>query len=537
MLKQALISVFNKIGILNLARAFSAMQINILSTGGTAKLLIEHNIKVTEIADYTGFAEILNNRVKTLHPKIYGGILARRNFPEDIATLIKYTIPLIDIVVVNLYPFQETIARLECTVEDAVEQIDIGGATMLRSAAKNYKDVIVIYDPVDYQSIIEDLYKNHNIQYEKRFFLAKKTFTYIAQYDCAIANYFDKLTEKSNHIETYTKKKKYPSMLNLHFKKVQEIRYGENPHQSAAFYHDINNVNDALSNYIQIQGKELSFNNIVDADTASECIKTFNIDDNTTTEKNIACVIIKHATPCGVAIATNALDAYNKAFNTDPNSAFGSVIAFNTELHSTIAKIIIKQFVEVLIAPAFSAKAREILSFKKDIRLLKISFNFFNKDNIDCYDFKRINGGLLVQTLDTKNITPLEIKIVSKKQPTKIELQDLLFAWRVVKFIKSNAIVFCKNGTTLGIGAGQMSRVDSTRIALMKAHNAGLKLINSVVASDAFFPFRDGLDIVANAGANCVIHPGGSIRDQEIINAANEHNIALLITGTRHFRH
>lgn len=523
MIKNALISVSNKVGILEFARMLLTMNIQILSTGGTAKLFIDNNIHVTKIADYIDFPEILDGRVKTLHPKIYAGILARRNFSQDIETLKKYHIISIDIVVVNLYPFQKTIAKQECLLENAIENIDIGGSAILRSSAKNYKNVIVICDPIDYSTVLTNLRDNGDLQCEQRLLLAKKAFTYTAQYDNAIANYFDSFD--SNH--KYTTYNTYPKILNLKFKKIQEMRYGENPHQSAAFYRDIKHVENALVNYTKLQGKELSFNNIADTDTALECIKTF---DATNT---IVCIIVKHANPCGAAIGKNALEAYTKAFKTDPVSAFGGIIAFNCELDEETTKIIMQQFVEILIAPEFSTNARKILATKQNIRLLKI----ISSKNLNTYDFKSVNGGLLVQSSDTKNILLSETKLVSKKKPTQEQLQNLMFAWRIVKFVKSNAIIFCKNNMVLGIGAGQMNRIDSARIAIIKAKNAGLNLINSVVASDAFFPFRDSLDIIINAGANCIIHPGGSIRDQEVIDAANEHEIVMLLTNIRHFRH
>jgi phosphoribosylaminoimidazolecarboxamide formyltransferase/IMP cyclohydrolase len=514
MIKQALISVSDKTGVLDFARALSDMGVNILSTGGTAKLLAEHGIKVTEVADYTGFPEMLDGRVKTLHPKVHGGILARRDFPEHVAALAKHDIPTIDMVVVNLYPFQQTVARAECSLEDAIENIDIGGPAMLRSSAKNHKDVTVICDPSDYAQVLGEL-KAHNgeVTYETKFTLAKKVFAHTAQYDGAITNYFTSLGADKLH----TTRSSYPATLNLHFDKVQEMRYGENPHQSAAFYRETNPQAGALANYIQLQGKELSYNNIADADAAWECVKTFD---------ESACVIIKHANPCGVAIGITPFEAYSKALQTDPTSAFGGIIAFNRELDGNAAEAVAKQFVEVLIAPSFSEQAKKIFASKQNVRLLEIPLGHA----VNNYDFKRVGGGLLVQSPVAKNVALAEIKVVSKKQPTPQQLQDLMFAWRVAKFVKSNAIVFCANGMTMGVGAGQMSRIDSARIASIKAMNAGL-------ASDAFFPFRDGLDVVVDAGATSVIHPGGSMRDQEVIDAADEHGIVMLLTGTRHFRH
>ncbi|MFL9879192.1 bifunctional phosphoribosylaminoimidazolecarboxamide formyltransferase/IMP cyclohydrolase [Herbaspirillum rhizosphaerae] len=523
MIKQALISVSDKAGVLDFARALSAMGVNILSTGGTAKLLADNGVKVTEVADYTGFPEMLDGRVKTLHPKVHGGILARRDFPEHVAALDKHGIPTIDMVVVNLYPFQQTVAKEECSLEDAIENIDIGGPAMLRSSAKNHKDVVVICDPTDYAGVLADLQASGDLPYEKRFALAKKVFAHTAQYDGSITNYFTSLGEDKQH----TTRSAYPDTLNLHFEKVQDMRYGENPHQSAAFYRDIKKSDGALANYTQLQGKELSFNNIADADAAWECVKTFDAADTA------ACVIIKHANPCGVAVGANPLESYSKALQTDPTSAFGGIIAFNRELDGAAAEAVAKQFVEVLIAPSFSAEAKKIFAAKQNVRLLEIPLG----NGLNAYDFKRVGGGLLVQSPDAKNVLLADVKVVSKKQPTPQQLQDLMFAWRVAKFVKSNAIVFCGNGMTLGVGAGQMSRIDSARIASIKAQNAGLTLAGSAVASDAFFPFRDGLDVVVDAGATCVIHPGGSMRDQEVIDAADERDVVMLLTGTRHFRH
>lgn len=525
MIKQALISVSDKTGVLEFAKALAAQGVNILSTGGTAKLLADNGVEVTEVADYTGFPEMLDGRVKTLHPKVHGGILARRDLPEHVAALEQYGIATIDMVVVNLYPFQQTVAKEQCSLEDAIENIDIGGPTMLRSSAKNHKDVVVICDPVDYVGVLDEMQANNNtVSYETKLALAKKVFAHTAQYDGAITNYLTSLGEDRQHAT----RNAYPQTLNLHFEKVQEMRYGENPHQSAAFYRDLVPVSGSLANYKQLQGKELSYNNIADADAAWECVKTFDASDN-----SCACVIIKHANPCGVAVGANPLEAYGKAFQTDPTSAFGGIIAFNRELDGKAAEAVAKQFVEVLIAPAFTAEAKQVFAAKQNVRLLEIAL----ADAVNAYDFKRVGGGLLLQSPDAKNVAVAELKVVSKKQPTPQQMQDLMFAWRVAKFVKSNAIVFCGNGMTLGVGAGQMSRIDSARIASIKAQNAGLSLVGSAVASDAFFPFRDGLDVVVDAGATCVIHPGGSMRDQEVIDAADERGVVMLFTGTRHFRH
>ena len=521
MIKQALISVSDKTGVLDFARELSALGVKLLSTGGTAKLLADNGLPVTEVADYTGFPEMLDGRVKTLHPKVHGGILARRDFPEHVAALEQHGIPTIDMVVVNLYPFQQTVAKAECSLEDAIENIDIGGPTMLRSSAKNHKDVTVIVDPSDYAIVLAEMKTNNNVvSYDTKFTLAKKVFAHTAQYDGAITNYLTSLGEDKAH----TTRSAYPQTLNLHFDKVQEMRYGENPHQSAAFYRDLKAVDGALANYKQLQGKELSYNNIADADAAWECVKSFN---------ESACVIVKHANPCGVALGVTPFEAYSKALQTDPTSAFGGIIAFNRELDGKAAEIVAKQFVEVLIAPSFTAEAKTIFAAKQNVRLLEISLG----NAVNQYDVKRVGGGLLVQAPDAKNVLQEELRVVSKLQPTPQQMADMMFAWRVAKYVKSNAIVFCGNGMTLGVGAGQMSRIDSARIASIKAQNAGLTLAGSAVASDAFFPFRDGLDVVVDAGATCVIHPGGSMRDQEVIDAADERGVVMVYTGTRHFRH
>jgi len=524
MIKQALLSVSDKTGIVEFARALSEQGVTLLSTGGTAKLLADSGLPVTEVADYTGFPEMLDGRVKTLHPKVHGGILARRDLPEHMAALAEHNIPTIDLLVVNLYPFQQTVARSDCTLPEAIENIDIGGPTMLRSAAKNHRDVTVIVDPADYAVVLDEMRANaNNVGYDTNFRLATKVFAHTAQYDGAITNYLTSLGEDKSH----EGRSAYPQTLNQAFEKVQEMRYGENPHQSAAFYRDLKAVDGALANYVQLQGKELSYNNIADADAAWECVKSFD------GMPGAACVIIKHANPCGVAIGANALEAYDKAFKTDSTSAFGGIIAFNVELDEAAAQAVSKQFVEVLIAPSFSTAARAVFAAKQNVRLLEIPLG----KGVNQYDFKRVGGGLLVQSPDARNVQPSELRVVTKRAPTPKELDDLMFAWRVAKFVKSNAIVFCGGGMTLGVGAGQMSRVDSARIASIKAQNAGLSLNGSAVASDAFFPFRDGLDVVVDAGATCVIQPGGSVRDDEVIAAADERNIAMVLTGTRHFRH
>ncbi len=521
MIRQALISVSDKTGVLEFARALASMNVKLLSTGGTARMLADNGLEVTEVADYTGFPEMLDGRVKTLHPKVHGGILARRDFPAHMQALSTHDIPTIDMVVVNLYPFQQTVAKDQCALEDAIENIDIGGPAMLRSSAKNHKDVVVICDPSDYDKVLTEMQTGQgDVSYETRFALAKKVFAHTAQYDGAITNYLSALGPDRQHATRAV----YPETLNLQFTKVQDMRYGENPHQSAAFYRDIVTVDGALASYRQLQGKELSYNNIADADAAWECVKSF---------EGSACVIIKHANPCGVALGVDAADAYAKALQTDPTSAFGGIIAFNVEVDGKAAEAIAKQFVEVLIAPAFTAEARKVFEAKQNVRLLEIPLGHAS----NAFDIKRVGGGLLLQAPDAKQVMPAEFAIVSKKQPTPQQLQDMMFAWRVAKFVKSNAIVFCGNGMTLGVGAGQMSRVDSARIASIKAQNANLSLAGSAVASDAFFPFRDGLDVVVSAGATAVVQPGGSMRDQEVIDAADEQGVVMAFTGVRHFRH
>jgi len=526
MIRTALLSVSDKNGIVSFAKALHEQGIKLISTGGTAKLLAENKLPVVEVSSLTKFPEMLDGRVKTLHPMVHGGLLARRDFPEHMAALKEHGIDTIDMLVINLYPFNETVARENCSFEDAVENIDIGGPAMLRAAAKNHQDVTVLISPADYEPVLAEMKANQNVvSYKTNLSLAKKVFAHTAQYDGAIANYLSSLDDALDH----KARSAYPDTLHLAFEKVQEMRYGENPHQSAAFYKDIQPVAGALANYKQLQGKELSYNNIADADSAWECVKSF----ANNAGGAAACVIIKHANPCGVAVGANALEAYQKAFKTDPSSAFGGIIAFNVPCDGAAAQEISKQFVEVLIAPSFSDEAKAIFAAKQNVRLLEIPLG----DGFNTFDFKRVGGGLLVQSPDAKNVLESEMRVVSKRLPTPSEMNDMLFAWRVAKFVKSNAIVYCANGMTLGIGAGQMSRVDSARMASIKAENAGLSLKGSAVASDAFFPFRDGLDVVVNGGASCAIQPGGSMRDDEIIAAANEHGIAMIFTGTRHFRH
>ncbi len=518
-IKQALISVSDKTGVVDLASTLHQLNITIISTGGTAKLLQEAGIPVIEVSDYTGFPEMLDGRVKTLHPKIHAGILARMDLPEHQQIMEQAHIPTIDLVVVNLYPFTRTIAQPDCSFEDAVENIDIGGPTMIRAAAKNFQRVTVVTDPLDYAVLLEQIRTNNgSVSDSYRFQLAQKAFSHTARYDGAISNYLTALESKDSQ------RKPFPDQLNLSFTLAQPLRYGENPHQQAAFYRDTTDVTGSLAGYHQLQGKELSYNNIADTDAAWACIKTFD---------QPACVIIKHANPCGVAVAATPLQAYQKAFATDPVSAFGGIIAINRTVEADLAKAVLQQFVEVIIAPEFSAEARQLLVDKPNIRILTVPLDKHNNR----YDLKRVDGGLLVQTPDDLNISANQLQVVTRIKPTHEQIEDCLFAWRVAKFVKSNTIVFCANGQTLGIGAGQMSRVDSARIASIKAGQANLDLHGSVVASDAFFPFRDGLDVLAQAGAKVVIQPGGSIRDKEVIEAADEQGIAMVFTGVRHFRH
>jgi phosphoribosylaminoimidazolecarboxamide formyltransferase / IMP cyclohydrolase len=516
-IKRALISVSDKKGIIDFAKTLIKFNVEILSTGGTAKLFAENNIPVIEVSDYTGFPEMLDGRVKTLHPKIHGGILGKRDDEKHLQTMNKFNIPLIDLVVVNLYPFEATISKENCQLSEAIENIDIGGPAMIRSSAKNYNGVAVVTEASDYKMIEDALKQNDGaLNLECRFNLAKKAFEHTAKYDSAISNYLNGLDTNRNVT--------YPNKLNLAFNKKMDLRYGENPHQSASFYVDEITNKGSLASFKQLQGKELSYNNLNDADTAWECVKSFKLP---------SCVIVKHANPCGVGSSIDLLDAYKNAFLTDPTSAFGGIIACNTPLDKNTASQIITQFVEVVIAPSYEAESLKIFESKPNIRLLEVTLD----NNFNAFEVKKIGGGLLVQSPDNFNIDINHCKIVSKLKPNQEQMDDMLFAWRIAKYVKSNAIVFCKNNRTLGIGAGQMSRVDSTKIASIKAQNANLDLTNSVVASDAFFPFRDGIDVLAAAGAKCVIQPGGSLRDEEVISAADELGLVMLFTGYRHFRH
>ena len=525
----ALLSVSDKTGILEFAQALHALGIKLLSTGGTARLLTDAGLPVTEVADHTGFPEMLDGRVKTLHPTIHGGLLARRDFPEHMAAIKQHGIATIDLLVVNLYPFESTVAKPGCTLEDAIENIDIGGPAMVRSAAKNWKDVGVLTDASQYPQVLAELKENGKLLDATKFALSVAAFNRISQYDGAISDYLSSIQPNGSHAL-------FSSQSNGRFVKVQDLRYGENAHQQAALYRDVNPAPGSLVTAVQLQGKELSYNNIADADAAWECVKSFDL-----LKDGPACVIVKHANPCGVALGADALEAYCKAFKTDPTSAFGGIIALNCPLDERAALQISKQFVEVLMAPAFSPEALEVFKSKVNVRLLQIELPAGGDSawaqGRNAIDVKRVGSGLLMQTADNHVLAPADLKVVSQLQPTPSQLQDLMFAWKVAKYVKSNAIVFCAGGMTLGVGAGQMSRIDSARIASIKAANASLSLKGSAVASDAFFPFRDGLDVVVDAGATCVIQPGGSMRDDEVIAAANERGVVMVLSGVRHFRH
>ena len=530
----ALLSVSDKTGIVELAQTLHSLGIKLLSTGGTAKLLADAGLPVTEVAQMTGFPEMLDGRVKTLHPRVHGGLLARRDVPEHMAALQQHNIDTIDVLVVNLYPFEATVAKPGCTLEDAIENIDIGGPAMVRSAAKNWKDVAVLTDASQYAGVIAELKADGKVSTKTKFALSVAAFNRISQYDGAISDYLSALTfEEGNSTPAV---QPFPAQANGRYIKLQDLRYGENPHQQAAFYRDVNPLPGSLVTAQQLQGKELSYNNIADADAAWECVKSF---DPAT--DGAACVIVKHANPCGVAVGADALQAYSKAFQTDPTSAFGGIIAFNCTVDEAAAQQVAKQFVEVLMAPGFTPEALAVFKSKVNVRILQITLPDGGVAAWDkarnTFDIKRIGSGLLMQTADNHVLTLADLKVVTKLQPTKAQLQDLLFAWKVAKYVKSNAIVFCANGMTMGVGAGQMSRLDSARIASIKAGHANLSLQGTVVASDAFFPFRDGLDVVVDAGATCIIQPGGSMRDDEVIAAANERGVAMVFSGVRHFRH
>ena len=525
-IKRALLSVSDKTGIVEFARSLSEKGIDLLSTGGTAKLLAENGIKVTEVSDYTGHPEIMDGRVKTLHPKVHGGILARRGIDETVMT--ENDISAIDLVVVNLYPFANAVADENCSLENAIENIDIGGPTMVRAAAKNHKDVTIVVNAHDYDRVLAEMAANNgSLVYQTRFDLAIAAYEHTAAYDGMIANYFGKMLPAYNSDEAVSvEKQKFPRTFNSQFIKKQDLRYGENSHQDAAFYVEASPEEASVSTATQLQGKALSYNNIADTDAALECVKEFD---------EPACVIVKHANPCGVAIGDDILAAYEGAYKTDPTSAFGGIIAFNRELDADTAQAIVsRQFVEVIIAPSISAAAEKIVATKPNLRLLKCG-QWDTKTT--GFDLKRVNGGLLVQDTDQGSVTSDDLTIVTKRQPTAEEMRDLQFCWKVAKYVKSNAIVYVKNSSTIGVGAGQMSRVYSAKVAGIKAADENLEVAGSVMASDAFFPFRDGLDAAAEAGITAVIQPGGSMRDNEVIAAADEHNIAMVFTGMRHFRH
>jgi phosphoribosylaminoimidazolecarboxamide formyltransferase / IMP cyclohydrolase len=543
-ISRALLSVSDKTGIVEFAKHLAALGVHLLSTGGTAKALMDAGLKVTEVSEHTGFPEMLDGRVKTLHPKIHGGLLARRDTPAHMQAIAEHNITTIDLVVVNLYPFEATVAKPDCSLEDAIENIDIGGPAMLRSAAKNWKAVTVIVDPKDYAMVLQAMQSDGGLIDASRFKLARKVYAHTAAYDGAIANWLGTQNQAAGETtaghedaaSTSASTRQdvaasvYPEVWSAQWTKVQDLRYGENPHQSAAFYRDRAPAPGTLANYVQLQGKELSYNNIADADAAWEAVRSF--------PGVCACVIVKHANPCGVGLGATPLEAYQKAFATDPTSAFGGIIAFNQALDEAAAHVVSKQFVEVLMAPSMSEAARKVFAAKQNVRLLEIALPVGDSSpSANLLDFKRVGGGLLIQSNDTHRLELNQLQVKTTKAPSPEQLEDLLFAWRVAKYVKSNAIVFCAKGQTLGVGAGQMSRIDSAKIASIKAQNAGLSLKGSVVASDAFFPFRDGLDVVAEAGAIAVIQPGGSMRDEEVIAAANERGIAMVFTGVRHFRH
>ena len=518
-ISRALISVSDKTGIVDFARALEAQGVEMLSTGGTFSLLRENSIAVTEVSDYTGFPEMMDGRVKTLHPKIHGGILGRRG--KDDSVMADHGIVPIDMVVVNLYPFAATVADPNCDLPTAIENIDIGGPTMVRSAAKNHKDVAIVVNAGDYQTVLDEMHSNDGqLQYDTRYQLMVKAFEHTAGYDGMIANHFGARN-------TANEKRDFADTFNVQYFKTQEMRYGENPHQKAAFYTEANPTDASVATAVQLQGKELSFNNIADTDAALECVKQFD---------QPACVIVKHANPCGVAVASDISTAYDLAFATDPESAFGGIIAFNRELDAATAeKICAKQFVEVIIAPSVSDAAVAVVAAKKNVRLLQCGA--WGAERPQDLDYKRVNGGLLIQERDNGMVTEQDLKIVSARIPTPTEISDMMFAWKVAKMVKSNAIIYAKDHQTIGVGAGQMSRINSARIAGIKAEHAGLEVAGAVMASDAFFPFRDGIDNAGAAGISCIIQPGGSMRDDEVITAANEHGLAMVFTGMRHFRH
>ena len=514
-IRRALISVSDKSGIVELAQALQQRGVELLSTGGTAKLIAEQGIAVTEISDYTGFPEMMAGRVKTLHPKVHGGILGRRGI--DDAVMQEHGIAPIDLVVINLYPFQKTVANPDCSLEDAIENIDIGGPAMVRAAAKNHASVAVVVDPADYPQLLDEMAADNTLGDDTRFSLAIKAYEHTARYDGAIANYFGRMVQPADE-------QAFARTMNLQYRHALSMRYGENPHQAAAFYRDPDSSEPSVASARSIQGKALSFNNIADTDAALECVKQFS---------DPCCVIVKHANPCGVAIGDNIGQAYQRAFSTDPESAFGGIIAFNRPLDTATAEAIIEQqFVEVIIAPGVEDAASAAVAKKENVRLLSCEPWDEAPSRLD---FKHVNGGLLVQNADQAQYQ--ELQVVSEVQPDAAQMQDLVFAWQVAKFVKSNAIIYARDNMTIGVGAGQMSRINSARIAAIKAGHAGFEVAGSVMASDAFFPFRDGIDAAHEAGIRAVIQPGGSMRDEDVIAAANEHGMAMVFTGMRHFRH
>ncbi|MBU3020378.1 bifunctional phosphoribosylaminoimidazolecarboxamide formyltransferase/IMP cyclohydrolase [Aestuariibacter sp. A3R04] len=527
-IQRALLSVSDKTGIVDFAQALHNQGVELLSTGGTAKLLAQAGLPVKEVSEHTGHPEIMDGRVKTLHPKIHGGILGRRG--QDEGVMADNDIAPIDLVVVNLYPFAATVANDDCSLEDAIENIDIGGPTMVRAAAKNHNDVTIVVNASDYSRVLSEMEGNDgSLSYKTRFDLAIKAFEHTAEYDGMIANYFGTMIDIVACDEGCCEESssEFPRTFNVQMTKKQDLRYGENSHQSAAFYVE-NNIQEAsVATAQQLQGKALSFNNIADTDAALECVKEFDVP---------ACVIVKHANPCGVALGSDILEAYDRAFKTDPTSAFGGIIAFNRELDGKTAQAIVdRQFVEVIIAPTVSDEAKAIVAAKKNVRLL--ACGDWQGQLTDGFDFKRVNGGLLIQERDFGMVDMDDLQVVTKVQPTDEQLRDLMFCWKVAKYVKSNAIVYAKDSMTIGVGAGQMSRVYSAKIAGIKAADENLEVAGSVMASDAFFPFRDGIDAAAQAGIKAVIQPGGSMRDDEVIAAADEHGIAMVFTGMRHFRH
>ncbi len=512
--RRALVSVSDKRGLIPFVTGLTELGVEVLSTGGTCRQLRDAGLKVIEVSEKTGFPEIMDGRVKTLHPIIHGGLLGRRGTDE--AVMAEHGIEPIDLLVVNLYPFEETIARDDTTIDDAIENIDIGGPAMIRAASKNHDGVAVVVSPDDYEAVLDNL-RNEELSLEHRRRLAAKAYAHTASYDTAITKYLAQSLGDDPLGERFL----YSGGLS------QRLRYGENPHQDAAFYVDQQAPPGSLARAKQLQGKALSYNNIADSDAALECVKQF---------ENPACVIVKHANPCGVAVAGDILEAYEKAFKTDPTSAFGGIIAFNRPLDAKTAQAIVdRQFVEVIVAPAIGADAAEVISAKKNVRVLETGG--WDSGSVAGFDFKKVSGGLLVQNTDLGVITADDLKVVTEKAPTAAQVQDMLFAWTVVKYVKSNAIIFCKDSMTIGVGAGQMSRVYSTKIAAIKAGDEGLDVKGSVMASDAFFPFRDGIDAAAEHGISAIIQPGGSMRDDEVIQAANEHGLAMVFTGMRHFRH